>query len=127
MSQAAKVPGRTGAGLLGAFGGLCGAAGVALSAYAAHAGGTNVATAATMLLMHAPLFIVLGLVGRDRALLAGGWVVLLGLALFSGDLLLRHYAETRLFPMAAPTGGVAMIAGWLGIAAAMLLAKPPRD
>lgn len=111
---------------LGAIGGLCGAAGVGFSAYAAHAGGTNVGTAATMLLMHAPLFVALGLVARGRMLLAGGWIVLLGLALFAGDLLLRHYAGSRLFPMAAPTGGFLMIGGWLAVAASILFGSRSR-
>lgn len=112
---------------LGAIGGLCGAAGVGFSAYAAHAGGANVGTAATMLLVHAPLFVVLGLVARGRMLLAGGWIVLAGLALFAGDLLLRHFAGTRLFPMAAPTGGFLMIGGWLAVAVGAFAAGRSPD
>ncbi len=102
--------------VLVAIGGLCGAAGVSLSAAAAHIGGGQVATAASMMLMHAPLFVAAGLFGVKRYLL---WSVLLlafGLALFSGDLVWRVYGGSRLFAMAAPIGGVAMIAGWLGLA-----------
>lgn len=98
-------------------GGLLGAAGVALSAVAAHAGGGNVETAATFLLAHAPALLAIGLVGRGRVLAAGGVVLLLGLLVFCGDLLMRHYVGERLFPMAAPTGGTAMIVGWLVVAA----------
>lgn len=100
-------------------GGLLGAAGVALSAVAAHAGGGNVATAANFLLFHAPAFLTLSLFGSTagRVLKAGGWIVLAGLVLFAGDLIARHYLGDRLFPMAAPTGGTLMIAGWLVIAA----------
>lgn len=100
--------------------GLLGAAGVALSAAAAHAGGVNVATAANFLLFHAPAFLALGLFGSSagRVLKAGGWVILAGLLLFAGDLVARHYLGNRLFPMAAPTGGTLMIAGWLVIALA---------
>ncbi len=98
-------------------GGLAGAAGVALSAAAAHAGGGNVATAASFLLAHAPALLAIGLLGRGRLLAAGGAVTLAGLLLFTGDLLMRHYAGDRLFPMAAPIGGTSMIAGWLLIAA----------
>lgn len=101
-------------------GGLAGAAGVALSAVAAHAGGGNVATAASFLLAHAPALLAIGLFGRGRLLAAGGGVTLAGLLVFSGDLLVRHYAGERLFPMAAPIGGSAMIAGWLVIAASAL-------
>lgn len=103
--------------------GLCGASGVALSAVAAHAGGGNVGTAAGMLLAHAPAFLAVGLLGRRRAAL--GWaalVLLSGVVLFSADLLARHYLGFRLFPFAAPLGGMAMIAGWLAIAGAELAA-----
>lgn len=100
---------------------LCGAAGVALSASAAHSGGGNVATAAQMLLFHAPALLAIGLAGR-RPLAMSSLLLLAGLALFCGDLLARHYLGDRLFPYAAPVGGTAMIAGWLAIAAAALIA-----
>lgn len=101
--------------------GLCGAAGVALSAAAAHAGGGNLGTAASFLLMHAPTFLAIGLLGAGRILRIGGFVLLLGLLLFVGDLVARHYAGGRLFPMAAPAGGVLMIVGWLAIAVSALV------
>lgn len=101
-------------------GGLGGAAGVALSAVAAHEGGGNVGTAASFLLAHAPAFLAIGLIGGNRVLKGGGAVLLLGLVLFCGDLLARHYVGPRLFPMAAPTGGTLLIAGWLGIAGSAL-------
>ena len=101
-------------------GGLSGAAGVALSAVAAHAGGGNVGTAASFLLAHAPAFLAIGLIGGNRVLKGGGAVLLIGLVLFCGDLLARHYAGARLFPMAAPAGGMLLIAGWLVVAASGL-------
>jgi uncharacterized membrane protein YgdD (TMEM256/DUF423 family) len=105
-------------------GGLLGAAGVVLSAYGAHAGGGNVTTAAQFLLFHAPLFVTFGLVGNlSRIRAAGAGFLGLGLALFCGDLLTRHFADTRLFPMAAPVGGMAMICGWLLVAASGLMRK----
>jgi uncharacterized membrane protein YgdD (TMEM256/DUF423 family) len=97
--------------------GLFGAAGVALSAVAAHAGGGNVATAASFLLAHAPAMLALGLLARSRVMAAGGAVLLVGVLVFSGDLLMRHFVGSRLFPMAAPAGGTAMIIGWLLVAA----------
>jgi uncharacterized membrane protein YgdD (TMEM256/DUF423 family) len=97
--------------------GALGSAGVALSAAAAHAGGGNIATAANFLLFHAPAFLALGLLGAGKVLRAGGWILLVGVLLFSGDLLARHYLGDRLFPMAAPAGGTLMILGWLVIAA----------
>jgi uncharacterized membrane protein YgdD (TMEM256/DUF423 family) len=98
--------------------GLTGAAGVALSAAAAHAGGGNTATAASFLLMHAPVFLAIGLAGVRPPLKAGAAILLAGLVVFAADLLLRDHAGTRFFPMAAPLGGTAMIAGWLAVAVA---------
>ena len=99
-------------------GGLSGAAGVALSAVAAHAGGGHVETAALFLMVHAPALLAIGLLGHGRSMLAlGGAMLLAGLLLFCGDLLMRHYAGDRLFPMAAPTGGTLTILGWLAVAA----------
>lgn len=111
--------------LIGAIGALGGAAGVAFSALAAHAGGEGLATAAHFLLVHAPLFVALALTRPPGGALLAAWGILVGLALFSGDLLARHYLGNRLFPMAAPTGGFLMIAGWAGLAVMVLLA--PRD
>jgi uncharacterized membrane protein YgdD (TMEM256/DUF423 family) len=102
--------------------GLFGAAGVGLSAAAAHAGGGNIATAANFLLVHAPAFLALGLLGAQggRLMRAGGIVLLVGVLMFCGDLLARHYLGDRLFPIAAPAGGMLMIAGWLAVAASAL-------
>lgn len=105
------------------FAGLCGAAGVAFSAAAAHAGGGNVGTAASFLLMHAPAFLALGLAARGHAMRLAGLALLLGVLIFSGDLLLRDYAGTRLFPMAAPAGGMLMIASWAAIALCALVQR----
>ncbi|TIQ14474.1 MAG: DUF423 domain-containing protein, partial [Mesorhizobium sp.] len=60
-------------------GGLCGAAGVALSAAAAHLGGAFVGTAASFLLMHAPVFLAVGQVGANRILRTASLVLLVGL------------------------------------------------
>lgn len=99
-------------------GGLVGAAGVALSAAAAHAGGGNVGTAANFLLFHAPLLVAVGLPGQvGKMLRVAALIVLIGLLVFTGDLLARDYLGGRLFPMAAPTGGTLMILGWLMVAA----------
>lgn len=104
-------------------GGLAGAAGVTLSAAAAHAGGGNIAMAASFLLAHAPALLAIGLLGRGRVLAAAGAVLLAGLLLFCGDLLMRDYIGTRLFPFAAPAGGTLLIAGWI-LAAASALFRP---
>lgn len=110
--------------ILTAAGGSCGAAGVALSAVAAHAGGPNTGTAASFLLMHAGAFLAVGLTRGSQPLRVAATVVLAGLALFSGDLLMRDFAGMRLFPMAAPVGGSLMILGWLALAVTGAFARP---
>ncbi|RWM90999.1 MAG: DUF423 domain-containing protein [Mesorhizobium sp.] len=106
-------------------GGLCGAAGVALFAAAAHLGGAFVGTVASFLLMHAPVFLAVGLVGANRMLRTASLVLLVGLVLFCGDLLARDFLGSRLFSMSAPIGGTLLIAGWLAVAASAL--KRPRS
>jgi uncharacterized membrane protein YgdD (TMEM256/DUF423 family) len=101
--------------------GLCGAAGVALSAAAAHLGGAFVGTVASFLLMHAAVFLAIGLIGANRILRIASLILLVGLVLFSGDLLARDFLGERLFPMSAPIGGTLLIAGWLAIAASALV------
>ena len=103
--------------------GLLGAAGVALLAAAAHLGGDNLRTAAGFMLAHAPALLAVGLAGNGRLLPVAGLVLLAGVALFAGDLVLRDLVGTRLFPMAAPTGGTLTILGWLGVALSAL-ARP---
>ncbi|WP_457936355.1 DUF423 domain-containing protein [Mesorhizobium sp. 10J20-29] len=112
--------------ILIAIAGLSGAAGVALSAAAAHSAGPNLGIAASFLLAHAPVFLAVGMLGGNRVMRSGTAALLLGVLLFCGDLVMRDYAGTRLFPMAAPAGGTIMILGWLGIAASALLPRRPQ-
>ncbi len=105
--------------LLAALAAVAGGLGVAASAAAAHtSGGDTLKTAAQFLLFHAPAIlalVALGAAGATRPLLtrlAAGALVL-GLALFSGDLALRALRSVPLFPMAAPTGGFLLMGGWL--------------
>jgi uncharacterized membrane protein YgdD (TMEM256/DUF423 family) len=112
--------------------GLMGAGGIMLAAAGAHAAsGAGLDGAGYMLLFHAAAvlggaaLLQQGLLWRPLLLIAlAGWV--LGAALFSGDIALRAFAGHRLFPMAAPTGGIILIAAWLALAAAAL-AAPPRS
>lgn len=106
--------------------GLLGASGVAFSAAAAHQGTANLATAASFLLMHAPAFLALSVLSGSRFRSIGSWTLLLGLVIFCGDLLNRAYLGTRLFPMAAPSGGVMMMGGWLAVAASALVKERAR-
>jgi uncharacterized membrane protein YgdD (TMEM256/DUF423 family) len=106
-----------------------GCAGVILAAAGAHSKpGTGLDSAGHMLLFHAPAVIAAcaaiasGLVSRPVGI-GAAIAILIGVALFSGDLALRAYTGHRLFPIAAPTGGMVMIAGWalLGLAAFLSL------
>ena len=108
--------------------GLMGAGGVALAAADAHAApGAGLAGAAYMLLFHAAALLGGAALHREGVLsrpllliVLVAWIV--GAALFSGDVALRAFAGHRLFPMAAPTGGVILIAAWLALAAAAVWA-----
>ena len=99
--------------ILIALAGLMGAAGVMLLAAGAHGphAGAGLDRAGQMLLFHAAAVIAAaaavhqGLLFRPLALAATIGLVL-GAVLFSGDIALRAFAGHRLFPMAAPAGGV---------------------
>ncbi|CAO4154348.1 DUF423 domain-containing protein [Methylorubrum aminovorans] len=113
--------------LLAALAALAGGLGVAASAAAAHtSGGETLKTAAQFLLFHAPA--ILALTGFAAAGLTRGALtrlaaaaLLIGLALFSGDLALRALTGQALFPMAAPIGGTVLMAGWALAAVAALV------
>jgi uncharacterized membrane protein YgdD (TMEM256/DUF423 family) len=106
--------------------GLLGASGVILAAVGAHvAPGTGLDNAAYILLFHATAILgataILhqGLLWRPSAAVAlVAWV--LGSVLFSGDIALRALADHRLFAMAAPSGGILLIGGWVLLAIAAL-------
>jgi uncharacterized membrane protein YgdD (TMEM256/DUF423 family) len=108
--------------------GLMGACGIMLAAAGAHAApGAGLDSAARMLLFHAAALLAgvalarQGLLWRPAALAAlAAWIV--GAVLFSSDIALRAFAGHRLFPMAAPSGGIILIAGWLLLAAAAVAA-----
>ena len=114
--------------ILIALAAVMGAAGVVLLAAAAHAApGAGLDSAGQMLLFHAAAVIAAsvalhsGLLFRPLALAAAIGLVV-GAVLFSGDIAMRAFAGHRLFPMAAPTGGFVLIASWLGLAAAAVIA-----
>ncbi|TAW94870.1 DUF423 domain-containing protein [Rhizobium ruizarguesonis] len=104
--------------------GLFGFAGVALAAAAAHGGGDAhlLASASTMCLAHAPALLALALASdRIKTAWLAGLLIGIGTLLFSGDLVSLRFAGSGLFPMAAPTGGFAMMFGWLAVAAGAVL------
>lgn len=100
--------------VFGTLAGLCGALAIAAYAGAAHGGENHLSAIAPLLLGHAPALLILSLiVPNSRVASIGGAILIAGLALFCGDLFIRDMAGSRLFPMAAPTGGSLMILGWL--------------
>ena len=112
-----------------ALAGLAGALGVGLSALAAHlTGGGSLDTAARFLLVHAPALLGLaalmgaGLIRRGLGL-AAGLVLVAGLVLFCGDLALRALSGIAPLRLAAPTGGVLLMVGWVLVAAAGLVGR----
>ena len=114
--------------ILIALAGVMGAAGVVLLAAGAHAApGAGLDSAGQMLLFHAAAVIAAavavqqGLLFRPLALAAAAGLVV-GAVLFSGDIALRAFAGHRLFPFAAPTGGFVLIASWLALAVAAVVA-----
>lgn len=98
---------------------LAGGLGVAASAAAAHIhGADSLKTAAQFLLFHAPAILALAALGAGElthrtTTRVAAWALLLGLALFSGDLAFRVLVGQPLFPMAAPSGGILLMSGWL--------------
>ncbi|QCI64939.1 DUF423 domain-containing protein [Phreatobacter stygius] len=111
---------------------LIGAAGVVLAALSTHAyAGTSLNVAASMLSLHAPAILALAIGGRAGVLHAptsvvAAWGLIVGVLLFSGDLGWRAYSGAAAFPMAAPSGGVVLIAGWLIAALSGLIGQARR-
>ncbi|QDG77817.1 DUF423 domain-containing protein [Labrenzia sp. PHM005] len=108
--------------------GLIGAAGVTLLALSAHADSSGLLkTSAQMLLFHAPVLLGLGLLAQARRVPFLPVVFLLmvgGIFLFSGDLIARVFVGGRLFAMAAPTGGMLIILGWIALALSAIRVRP---
>lgn len=99
--------------------GFLGASGVALAAAASHGEDARLlGSASAMCLAHAPVLLGLWLAGyRMKTAHLAAIVLALGTILFASDLLSRHFGHGSLFPMAAPSGGLLMIAGWVLVGA----------
>ena len=111
--------------------GLMGAAGIGLAAAGAHGKpGTGLDHAGYILLLHAAALIggaaaVDGELVHEGAGLTALIAFVLGAVVFACDVALRVYRGRRLFPMAAPTGGIVLMFGWLAVtvsAAASMIA-----
>jgi uncharacterized membrane protein YgdD (TMEM256/DUF423 family) len=78
-------------------------------------------TAVQYQMMHALGLILIGLLSSVRPsglLTASGWILLFGIAVFSGFLYAYVFTGMKLFAMLVPIGGVAFILAWLGMAVA---------
>ena len=108
--------------ILAALAALIGAAGVALAAAAAHVHGGDLGrTAALLLIIHAAAALGVAAHARiaaapQRGLIAAGFVMEAGAAVFAADLATRAFTGERLLPYAAPIGGTTMILSWIGLA-----------
>jgi len=106
--------------------GLLGACGVGLAAAATHMGGALLGPASAMCLAHAPAMLAL-YTGHKliRPATGAGLLMGIGTVLFASDLVLKQFFGAGLFPMAAPTGGMLMMGGWLmaGIGAFLSVAR----
>ncbi|MCE6074100.1 DUF423 domain-containing protein [Agrobacterium vitis] len=112
--------------LLLVLSGLFGACGVGLAAAAAHVTGAGnlLGPASSIALTHAPALLGLYLAGdRIRTATLSGLVIGLGVLLFAGDLAVKQWTGQSLFPMAAPTGGIAMMVGWALLALGAFLLR----
>ncbi len=114
--------------ILIALAGLMGAAGVVLAAASAHGKpGSDLDSAGYLLLIHA-VATMAGTAALQQGLLmrpvgsVALWGLVIGASLFAADVAARAYLGHRLFPFAAPLGGMIQIAGWVVLSVAALLA-----
>ncbi len=105
--------------------GILGAGGVAAAAAASHLGDDHIlGNLALIALTQAPAVLALGLfAGRGIALCVATALIALGALAFSADLAAIHFMGVSPLPMAAPVGGTMMIAGWLLLIPAALIAR----
>ncbi|MGI3900231.1 MAG: DUF423 domain-containing protein [Janthinobacterium lividum] len=107
--------------------GLLGAVGVIVGAAGTHRGGGELTRISSeFLLIHAAVILAGSAMALVLGRTSGLWVAALGLLtvgaiLFSGELALAGFLDWRPFPLAAPTGGLCLIAGWMLMAVAALL------
>jgi uncharacterized membrane protein YgdD (TMEM256/DUF423 family) len=121
--------------ILAALAGVLGAAGVGAAAAAAHLGGGQLLeTAATFLMIHSAAVLAIVAIAQHasrrsaRLFVIAAMLLILGVILFCGDFTMRALAERALFRMAAPSGGILLMLGWLLAAfAAALAAASPAD
>ncbi len=112
--------------ILIALAGVMGAAGIMLTAAGAHSKpGVGLDSAGYLLLIHA-VAVVAGVAAARQGLIlrpvgmAAIWAFVVGASLFAADVAARAYLGSRLFPFAAPAGGMIMILAWIALILAAL-------
>lgn len=117
-----------------AIAGGLGAAGVTVAAAGAHltgggnvTGGENARTAAEFLMIHAAALLGAAAVALSQrrvsvVLVTAMGLISVGAALFGGEVAVSALADWRPLPLAAPTGGLCLIVGWMLLALAGVLA-----
>jgi uncharacterized membrane protein YgdD (TMEM256/DUF423 family) len=109
-----------------ALAGLVGAAGVTMAAAGTHSSaGPDLGIAATFLSLHAPALIGISLLPKQRWSTLAGIIMVVGLVLFCGDLAMRGALDKGWFPIAAPVGGVALVASWILVIVSAFVADTP--
>lgn len=99
--------------IFGGFAGLYGACGIAAYAAASHIGGLYEAVA-PILLGNAAALLALSIATKTNIIMRlSGALIIIGVALFAADIMVRELTQGRLFPYAAPLGGTINILGWL--------------
>ena len=83
-------------------------------------------TAAHYHIIHAVGLILVGLTpsAKPKLINFAAWLLVIGIAIFSGLLYVYSYSDIRILGAFVPIGGVAMIAGWITFAVA---AYPQRS
>ncbi len=107
---------------------VMGAATVLLAAFVAHKAESlsphalrSVQSAMQLQQFHVLALLVMGAIAwlhaPSKTLLAAGVLIVMGLLMFSVNILLVHLAGVDTFRAATPYGGMAFVAGWLFLAA----------
>ncbi len=104
---------------------------VAIGAFAAHGAGPQIksllTTGAHYQLAHAILAVVCAIwPGRDRLIVAAGWLAAVGGLVFALALTAVALLSLRAMGAVAPIGGALMIAAWLLLAVAALRSQSPN-
>ena len=83
-------------------------------------------TAAHYQIVHALGLILVGLTpsAKPKLINIAAWLLIIGIAIFSGLLYVYSYSDIRILGAFVPIGGVSMIAGWITFAIA---AYPKRN